>query len=198
MSEPTDDNHWSRPGLRPRPTIEWVWLAYLGCVTVVALVVDGGGMATHDPTMFVLAQLPVWVAVFVSLWLATRKSHDAARVLRSGLAVIGLPVVFSSLCWLLPAVHPEPYEFVWLEVDRWLFGTDISRLRVNPATDTREQRDRGGAEREAQGRQDLPQAPPAARADQVRRAPAGDQPLARCSAEARVATWVSYERCPPA
>lgn len=128
MSETPDDNDLSQERLRPGPTVEWVWLAYLACVTVIAVTVDGGGMATHDPGMFVLSQLPVWGAVFVSLWLATRRSHDAARVVRSGLALIGLPIVFSSLCWLLPAVHPEPFEYVWLEVDRWLFGTDISRL----------------------------------------------------------------------
>jgi membrane-associated phospholipid phosphatase len=30
--------------------------------------------------------------------------------------------------WLLPAVHPEPYEFLWCAVDRAWFGADVGVL----------------------------------------------------------------------
>ena len=112
---------------RPAPTSERIWLSYFGCVLAVASLTPGGGMEQHDPMMFVLAQAPILMVVLFSHWVAVHRSHDAARWLRAGLAVVGLPIVFSALCWLLPAVHPEPYEFVWLEVDRWLFAQDLSR-----------------------------------------------------------------------
>jgi membrane-associated phospholipid phosphatase len=112
---------------QPAATTERVWLTYLGCVTVVALLTPGAGMEGHDPGMFLLAHSPVCIAVLVSYWLATRVSQDAARPLRAALAVFGLPAVFSALCLLLPAVHPEPYEYVWLHIDRWLLGADAAR-----------------------------------------------------------------------
>lgn len=85
-------------------------------------------MHHHDPAMFCLVHAPLLGAVLISRWLAVHRSHDAPRWLRAGLAIVGLPAVFSALCWLLPAVHPEPYEYLWLDVDRWLFGSDLGRL----------------------------------------------------------------------
>jgi len=114
-------------GSQPAPTIERMWLCYLGCVTIVAMFTDGGGMKQHDPAMLLLVQGPVLLAVLVSYWLSVTRSQDASRYLRVCLAVVGLPIVFSALCWLLPSVHPEPYEFVWLGIDRWFFGEDVSR-----------------------------------------------------------------------
>lgn len=113
---------------RPAPTSERVWLCYLACVSLVAVFTPGQGEDLRSVGLFLCVQLPVLFVAMASYWLATRRSHDAVRWLRAGLAIIGLPVVFSTLCWLLPNVHPEPYEFVWLELDRWLFGTDLARL----------------------------------------------------------------------
>jgi membrane-associated phospholipid phosphatase len=118
-------------GTKPAPTSERLWLCYLGCVTIVALCTDGAGMADHDPSMFLLVQAPVLLAVLVSYWLAVHRSHEAPRYLRAGLALIGRPLVFSALCWLLPSVHPDPYDYVWLDFDRWLFGDDIARYSDN-------------------------------------------------------------------
>lgn len=116
---------------RPRPTSERVWLCYLACVSLVALLTPGQGAHAHNVCMFLCVQSPVFVVALFSYWLASRRSHDAARWVRAGLALVGLPIVFSALCWVLPNVHPEPYEFVWLEIDRWLFGTDLARLGDN-------------------------------------------------------------------
>jgi membrane-associated phospholipid phosphatase len=113
---------------RPAPAIERVWLCYLACVGCVAVLASWHHGNHADVYMFCAVHLPVLLAVTVSYWLAVRRSHDAARWVRAAIAVIGLPVVFTGLCWLLPAVHPEPYEFVWLRLDRWLFGADLARL----------------------------------------------------------------------
>lgn len=113
---------------RPRPTSERIWITYLVVVSALALLTPGGGSPGHGPWRFLLVQLVVLGFVLWSRWLALHRSHDAPRVLRAALAVIGLPVVFSSLCWLLPGVHPEPYEFAFLAIDRGLFGSDAGRL----------------------------------------------------------------------
>lgn len=85
----------------------------------------------HDPGMFLLAHSPLLVVVLLSYWLATHRSHDAVRWLRACIAIVGLPLTFSALCWLLPSVHPEPYEFIMLDLDRWMFGDDLSRYSDN-------------------------------------------------------------------
>lgn len=112
----------------PRPTSERIWITYLACIFAVALATPGAGSPGHDPTTCVLVHLGVLAVVLCSRWLAVHRSHDAPRLLRAALAVVGLPVVFSGLCWLLPGVHPEPYEFVFLAWDRAVFGTDLGRL----------------------------------------------------------------------
>lgn len=115
---------------RPAPTSERVWLCYLACVSLAAVLGSGWQHQTRV-CMFLCVQLPVLGLAFVSLWVARRHSHEAARWVRAGLAIVGLPIVFTALCWVLPHVHPEPYEFVWLQIDRWLFGTDLARLGDN-------------------------------------------------------------------
>ena len=112
----------------PRPTLERVWLAYLACVLPIALLVPGGGHAGHAPWTFVGVHLVVLAAVLGVRWLAVHRSPDAARIPRSLLACVGLPTVFSALCWLLPAVHPEPFEFLFAAWDRALFGGDVARF----------------------------------------------------------------------
>ena len=114
--------------LAPRPTAERVWGTYLVCVVAIAWTTSGGGSPGHDPVLHTLVHGAVGLVVLLSAWIATRRAHAEARVLRAALAVVGLPVVFSAMCYLLPGVHPEPYEYLWLEVDRALFGDDIVRL----------------------------------------------------------------------
>lgn len=109
----------------PRPTSERLWIAYLACIGVVAVAAPGGGSPGHDVVACLLVHLAVLVVVLYSRWLAVHRSHDASRLWRAGLGVVGLPVVFSALCWLLPGVHPEPYEYTFLAFDRTWFGGDV-------------------------------------------------------------------------
>lgn len=108
----------------PRPTAERIWLSYLACVAAVAGMTFAVGMPGHDVVRFLWVHAVVLAVVLVSRWCAVHRSHDAARVPRVFLGLIGLPVVFSSLCWLLPHAHPEPYEHTFLAFDRALFGSD--------------------------------------------------------------------------
>jgi membrane-associated phospholipid phosphatase len=110
------------------PTSERIWFTYLGTVMAVALLVPGGGGDAHAVGTFVAVNAAVGLVVAYSRWLAVHRGHDAPRVLRAALAVIGLPVVFSSLCWLLPGVHPEPFEYAFLRLDRAWFGADAGLL----------------------------------------------------------------------
>ncbi len=110
-----------------RPTSERIWLCYLACVGGVAASLPGG--VRPDALLpFLLLHGIVLVLVLASRWLAVHRGHDAPRVLRAALAVVGLPAVFSGLCWVLPGAHPEPYEFLFLAADRALFGNDVGRL----------------------------------------------------------------------
>ena len=108
----------------PRPTSERVWFTYLGTVVLVALLFSGGGGESHRAGTFVALHAAVAAVVAWSHRLAVRRGPDAARVLRAALAVVGLPVVFSALCWLLPGVHPEPFEYAFAALDRAWFGAD--------------------------------------------------------------------------
>lgn len=112
----------------PRPTSERIWFTYFACIAVVALANPGGHVTGAALGKCLGVHAIVLVGVVISRHLAVQRSPDAARVLRSALAVCGLPVVFSSLCWLLPAVHPEPFEYDFLALDRAWFGGDVGRF----------------------------------------------------------------------
>src|SRR5690606_2008399 len=101
---------------------ERVWLAYLGTVlTIVALFGLGDGkvggaaafLGLHAALATVVAVLPRAFAAPVPLAAA-----------RAAFSAIGLPTVYFGLALVLPAIHPEPYEFTWIATDRALFGTD--------------------------------------------------------------------------
>ncbi|MCU0863809.1 MAG: phosphatase PAP2 family protein [Planctomycetes bacterium] len=118
----------SDPGARPpAPTSERIWLCYLAAVGAVALLADGGGDARHDRVRFLALHAGILVVVLAVAAVA-RRGPAAARWWRVGLATLGLPVVFSALCWLLPAVHPEPYEYAFAALDRAAFGRDPGTL----------------------------------------------------------------------
>ncbi len=108
-----------------RPTIERVWLCYLVVIALVAALAPGGGAPGHVPGKLLATHAVLFVLVLAVRAIAVR-SPDRARVLRAVLACAGLPIAFSALCWLVPAVHPEPYEFLFARVDRALLGGDVA------------------------------------------------------------------------
>jgi membrane-associated phospholipid phosphatase len=116
------------PAVGPQPTSERIWATYIACVLAVSVAADGGGAVGHAPWTCVFVHLGLLVVVLWSRRLALRRGHAAPRVLRAALAVIGLPLTFSALCWLLPGVHPEPYEWSFAPIDRAVFGVDPGAL----------------------------------------------------------------------
>jgi membrane-associated phospholipid phosphatase len=112
----------------PQPTLERLWYGYLLAVLVVAATASDGMVPAADRLAHFATHAAVLVAVVCVHRLAVRRSPAAARGWRTALAIVGLPVVFSAMGWILPAVHPEPYEFRWLDVDRRWFGADVGVL----------------------------------------------------------------------
>jgi membrane-associated phospholipid phosphatase len=107
-------------------TLERIWLAYAAVAIAAALGADGGGGAGHRPFAFAALHL-LLAAVLLAIAAAARRWPPArVRVLRALASCAGLPLTFSSYSWLLPAAHPEPYEYCWLACDRALFGSDLS------------------------------------------------------------------------
>jgi membrane-associated phospholipid phosphatase len=114
--------------MRAVTSLERIWFAYIAAVIAVALLADGGGSAHHRPWSVVALHLVMAALQLAHVAAARRGPADAARRRRCALALVGLPVVFSALAWLLPAVHPEPFEYVWRAVDIAICGDDVSRL----------------------------------------------------------------------
>ncbi|HEX5051424.1 MAG TPA: phosphatase PAP2 family protein [Planctomycetota bacterium] len=113
--------------MRPRPTLEHIWLGYLAAVLGVGLTTPAP-LPTASLAAHVAVHVLMLVAVLSVRWRAVHRSHDAARPWRIVLGLCGLPIVFSAMGWLLPAVNPEPHEYLWLRFDRAVFGTDVARL----------------------------------------------------------------------
>ncbi|HLQ37875.1 MAG TPA: phosphatase PAP2 family protein [Planctomycetota bacterium] len=104
--------------------LERVWVAFFATVLAIAWLTPGGGDASLQRGRFTA----VIVAMLLLQVLVGRMPLSPARrrQARTVLACLCLPVSFSSLGWLLPAVHPEPWEWCWLACDRALFGTDVT------------------------------------------------------------------------
>lgn len=108
-------------------TLERIWFAYLAAVVGVALAVDGGGDPRHQPIPFLIVHGAILVVQLVVIALHRRGALRAARIVRGVSTPIACVSTFSSLAMLLPAVHPEPYEYVWLGLDLRLFGGDVTQ-----------------------------------------------------------------------
>jgi membrane-associated phospholipid phosphatase len=112
--------------VNPRPTFERVWIVYL--VAVLAANVLAGDLQTAEAGKHFVLHATLLAAVFAVRQVAKHRSAAKARFWRGALALVGLPAVFSAMAWLLPRVYPEPWEYVWLQWDRVMFGTDIAVL----------------------------------------------------------------------
>ena len=107
--------------------LDRVWVWYLLTVSA-SVVVAGGGGVDGDGAGFVAIHLGLFaIVVLIGRW-ARGMSAVAQRTVRSVFTVVGLPVVFSSLGMVLPAIHPEPFEWTWIAWDRALLGDDPTRM----------------------------------------------------------------------
>lgn len=106
-------------------TTERLWIAYCAAVVAVAIAAADGGEPEVRRVPFVLVHVAMALLQVLPVRLA-RRSESSARVARALLATIGLPVVFSSLCWLLPGVHPTACHLAFYRLDLALFGQDLT------------------------------------------------------------------------
>lgn len=115
--------------MSPAPTLQRIWICYLVAVAGIALAVPpAAGPGAHRPWPFVAIHLAMLLAVLATSLVERRRGASAARWWLTAVSIAGCPIVFSALALLLPAVHPEAYEYVWLAADRAVFGTDLARL----------------------------------------------------------------------
>ncbi|MGE0141677.1 MAG: phosphatase PAP2 family protein [Planctomycetota bacterium] len=100
---------------------ERIWTFYLCSV----LAIDGlFGADAHGgrPLLHALTHLLLLVIVWSVPFLV--RSPAKLAITRGILTTVGLVFVFSSLAWILPSIHPEPFEHRWVDVDRAWFGVD--------------------------------------------------------------------------
>jgi len=103
--------------------LDLVWIWYLVTVTVTALVFGWNAPEGH---VFAYAgiQLALLGALLVIRRTLAQSSPFAQRFARGALTLVGIPIVFSSMGLVLPAVHPEPWEWHWMAWDRALLEVD--------------------------------------------------------------------------
>lgn len=108
---------------------ERIWAFYL--MTAAAMVLVGGGLAPSgsasaawwDAAPAFLAIHLALLATVLALPRVVRGRWERA-VARGAFTLLTLPAVYYSLALVLPAVHPEPFEYTWIAADRALLGTD--------------------------------------------------------------------------
>lgn len=111
---------------RALATIERVWISWFATMSLVALLATGGGEPEHRPWAFIGTQAVLaMMHLLVARWSRSR-GETVARVAQSLASIVSLPIAFSSMAFLLPAVHPEPYEWTWHAADRWLWEVDVT------------------------------------------------------------------------
>lgn len=105
-------------------TLDRVWIAYLLAVLAVGALADGGGDAAHQPAAFLGLHLGLLAVQLLLRARADRLPGALPRVSRALAAIVSAPLTFSAMGWLLPAVHPQPWEWRWHAFDRAAFGVD--------------------------------------------------------------------------
>ncbi|MBI5850052.1 MAG: phosphatase PAP2 family protein [Planctomycetes bacterium] len=101
---------------------ERIWSAYL--VVVVAIdVVFGLRGEDPGPRWHAATHLVLLAVVLAIPRLVREERLPLARAVFTAPALL---FVFSSLAWVLPALHPEPFEWQWIAADRALFRGDPS------------------------------------------------------------------------
>jgi membrane-associated phospholipid phosphatase len=117
-------------------TLERIWFAYLAIMAAVGLCTGAGGDAAYQPARFAGALAAILVLQLVAARLGGKFTPAKHRVVRALAACVCIPIAYTAVGWVLPAVHPEPYEWVWLHLDRAVFGCDptvvLQRLRSPP------------------------------------------------------------------
>lgn len=90
------------------------------------ILVFGRGIEHHGyrPVSYGAILLCLLLLIGLLAWSGSRLRQTTGRGLRVLFTLLALPTVFSSLALVLPMLHPEPFEWTWIAVDRSWFGVD--------------------------------------------------------------------------
>ena len=103
--------------------LDLVWLWYLLVVAAAAAIFGWTAPQGHVPG-YVMLHLGLAALVLVLRRATAGRSAGVQRFWRGAFTLVATPVVFSALGMVLPAVHPEPYEWTWIAWDRAVLGLD--------------------------------------------------------------------------
>src|SRR5262245_12795876 len=96
--------------------LDLVWIWYLGTAAAAA-VLFGWASPEGRPLLYAAILLSLLGVVLAMRWGLAHRSPFAQRFARGALTLLGIPVVFSSMGLVLPAIHPEPCEWAWIAWD---------------------------------------------------------------------------------
>lgn len=99
----------------------WIWYSTTVAATAILFAHDARG---GHPWPFVGIHATILAVLFALRRLLRDRGPTAGRMARGLFSAVAILVAFSSNGLVLPALHPEPYEFTWIEWDRTLFGRD--------------------------------------------------------------------------
>lgn len=103
-------------------TLERVSLGYLLTVLLVGLSTPGGGDAAFRPWLHTAVIATLLLLLVAGVWLGRVVSPRRHRWLRALLCCVSVPIAFSAMGWLLPAVQPQPCEWWFCGLDLACFG----------------------------------------------------------------------------
>jgi membrane-associated phospholipid phosphatase len=96
-------------------------------LTLAAVLLIAGGSVPGRWLLFA-AYVGVSVGALAGGRLLAAGGTRRGALQRSIVCMVLIPLSFTSLGWLLPAVHQEPYEWTMMRLDRTLFGDDAHRI----------------------------------------------------------------------
>lgn len=99
----------------------WIWYSTTVAATAVLFAHDARG---GHPWPFVGIHAALLAALFLVRRLTAGRGATTRRAAQGLFSALAILVAFSSNGLVLPALHPEPYEFAWIAADRALFGRD--------------------------------------------------------------------------
>jgi membrane-associated phospholipid phosphatase len=100
----------------------WVW--YLATAAGVGTLSAGAPQVGHRPLHHVLLHSGLLLVLLAGAAIERRRGGGGRRLWRSLFTLVALPAVYTSIGWILPGAHPEAYEWLWIALDRALFGCD--------------------------------------------------------------------------
>jgi membrane-associated phospholipid phosphatase len=98
--------------------LRWGWITYCACVLLIA------GLTRAVDARVNIGAFATLHALALALACCLHPNRRHSRLGWAMFTAAGLPAVFSAVGFVLPALHPQPYEWACIAIDRRLFGCD--------------------------------------------------------------------------